>query len=229
MDGSFDVIIVGGGIVGLATAYTILKKDNNVKLLLIEKETGVSRHQTGNNSGVIHSGIYYKPGSLKATNCIKGYNMLLDFCDGNEVPYDICGKVIVATDETEIPAMMTLYERGNENGLEGLKILNEEELKALEPYVTGVKGIFVPQTGIIDYKDVSNRIYENVLRLGGKVVFEERLTMIKEEENSVEIRTNKNYYTTDTLITCCGLQADKAAGLNNEDLRIRIIPFRGEY
>lgn len=229
MDKSFDVIIAGGGIVGLATAYTILKKDNNVKLLLIEKEAGVSRHQTGNNSGVIHSGIYYKPGSLKATNCIKGYNMLLDFCDENEVPYDICGKVIVATDESEIPAMMTLYERGNENGLEGLKILSEEELKALEPYVTGVKGIFVPQTGIIDYKDVSKKIYENILRLGGKVAFEERLTMIKEHEDSVEIRTNKNYYTADSLITCCGLQADKAAGLNNKDLRIRIIPFRGEY
>ncbi len=229
MDKSFDVIIAGGGIVGLATAYTILKKDNNVRLLLIEKESGVSRHQTGNNSGVIHSGIYYKPGSLKATNCIKGYNMLLDFCDENEVPYDICGKVIVATDEAEIPAMMTLYERGNENGLEGLKILSETELKALEPYVTGVKGILVPQTGIIDYKDVSNKIYENILRLGGKVAFEERLTMIKEHEDSVEIRTNKNYYTADSLITCCGLQADKAAGLNNKDLRIRIIPFRGEY
>ena len=229
MEKRFDVIIAGGGIVGLATAYTILKKDNNVKLLLIEKESCVSRHQTGNNSGVIHSGIYYKPGSLKATNCIKGYKMLLDFCDKNEVPYDICGKVIVATDETEIPAMMTLYERGNENGLEGLKILSETELKELEPYVTGVKGIFVPQTGIIDYKVVSKKIYENILELGGKAIFEERLMMIKEGENSVEIRTNKNYYTANKLITCCGLQADKAAGLNNKDLRIRIIPFRGEY
>lgn len=229
MDKNFDVIIAGGGIVGLATAYTILRKDNNVKLLLIEKEEGVSRHQTGNNSGVIHSGIYYKPGVLKATNCIKGYKMLLDFCDENEVPYDICGKVIVATDESEIPAMMTLYERGNENGLEGLKILSETELKELEPYVTGVKGIFVQQTGIIDYKVVSDKIYENILKYGGMVVFEERLTMIKEHEDSVEIRTNKNNYSADTLITCCGLQADKAATLNNNDLRIRIIPFRGEY
>ena len=229
MDRNFDVIIAGGGIVGLATAFTILKKDNNVKLLLIEKEAGVSRHQTGNNSGVIHSGIYYKPGSLKATNCRKGYNMLLNFCDENDVRYDICGKVIVATDESEIPAMMTLYERGNENGLEGLKILSEAELKELEPYVTGVKGIFVPQTGIIDYKVVSDKIYENILKLGGKVVFEERLTMIKEHEDSVEIRTNKNNYTANKLITCCGLQADKAAALNNKDLRIRIIPFRGEY
>lgn len=229
MDRRFDVIIAGGGIVGLATAYTMLKRDSGLRLLLIEKEAGVSRHQTGNNSGVIHSGIYYKPGSLKATNCIKGYKMLLNFCDENDVPYDICGKVIVATDETEIPAMMTLYERGNENGLDGLKILNETELKELEPYVTGVKGIFVPQTGIIDYKVVSNKIYENILMLGGKVIFEERLTMIKEHDDSVEIRTNKNYYTANKLITCCGLQADKAAGLNNRNLRIRIIPFRGEY
>lgn len=229
MDRSFEVIVAGGGIVGLATAYTILKKNKNIKLLLIEKESGVSQHQTGNNSGVIHSGIYYKPGSLKATNCIKGYKMLLDFCDENEVTYDICGKVIVATDDSEIPAMMTLYERGSENGLEGLKILSETELKELEPYVTGVKGIFVPQTGIIDYKIVSNKIYENILRLGGSVFFEERLTMIKESGDSVEVKTNRNYYTAAKLITCCGLQADKAAGLNNKNLRIRIIPFRGEY
>jgi L-2-hydroxyglutarate oxidase len=138
MNKNFDVVVVGAGIVGLATTYKILEKEPSLKLLLIEKESGVSKHQTGNNSGVIHSGIYYKPGSLKATNCIRGYKMLLDFCAANNIAYDICGKVIVATDESEIPAMMTLYDRGIKNGLEGLKILSEEELKAEEPYVTGV-------------------------------------------------------------------------------------------
>ena len=170
MNKYFDVVIVGAGIVGLATAYKILEKEPSLKLLLIEKENGVSKHQTGNNSGVIHSGIYYKPGSLKATNCIKGYKMLLDFCDMNNITYDICGKVIVATDESEIPAMMTLYERGIENGLEGLKILSEEELKSEEPYVTGVKGVFVPQTGIIDYKVVSDKIYELLLGMGARLI-----------------------------------------------------------
>ena len=229
MNNNFDVIIAGAGIVGLATAYTLLKRDKGIKLLLLEKEAGVSKHQTGNNSGVIHSGIYYKPGSLKATNCRKGYDMLLDFCNGNEIPYDICGKVIVATNEAEIPAMMTLYERGVENGLEGLKILSENELKEIEPNVTGVKGILVPQTGIIDYKVVSEKIYDNILKLGGEVRFEERLTAIVEKEDLVLINTNKNDYTAKSLVTCCGLQSDRVAALNNKNLRIRIIPFRGEY
>jgi L-2-hydroxyglutarate oxidase len=226
MNKNFDVVVVGAGIVGLATAYKILEKEPALKLLLIEKEDGVSKHQTGNNSGVIHSGIYYKPGSLKATNCIRGYKMLIDFCDTNNVAYDICGKVIVATDESEVPSMMTLYERGIENGLEGLKILSEEELKAEEPYVTGV---LVPQTGIIDYKVVSNKIYELLLKMGARVNFGEHLVKLNENADGVELATNKEYYNTATVITCCGLQSDRVAGLNNKNLNIRIIPFRGEY
>lgn len=229
MNKYFDVVIVGAGIVGLATAYKILEKEPSLKLLLIEKENGVSKHQTGNNSGVIHSGIYYKPGSLKATNCIRGYKMLLDFCDINNITYDICGKVIVATDESEIPAMMTLYERGIENGLDGLKILSEEELKSEEPYVTGVKGVFVPQTGIIDYKVVSDKIYELLLGMGAQVNFGEHLEMLKETPKGVEVATNKDFYSAGAVVTCCGLQSDRVAGLNNKNLNIRIIPFRGEY
>lgn len=226
---NYDVIVAGAGIVGLAAAYTILKKNRGLKLLMIEKEAGVSMHQTGNNSGVIHSGIYYKPGSMKAKNCREGYRMLLDFCDENGIPYDICGKIIVAVNESEIPALEAIYQRGIENGLEGLAYLNENELKGKEPYVAGVKGIFVPQTGIIDYKTVSHKLYENILGLGGKVFFNERITGINESENSVEIITNKEYYTSANLITCCGLYSDKVAALNNDNLNIRVIPFRGEY
>jgi L-2-hydroxyglutarate oxidase len=229
MNKNFDVVIVGAGIVGLATAYKILEKEPALKLLIIEKENGVSKHQTGNNSGVIHSGIYYKPGSLKATNCIRGYKMLLDFCSANNIAYDICGKVIVATNESEIPPMMTLYDRGIENGLEGLKILSENELKTEEPYVSGLKGILVPQTGIIDYKNVSNKIYELLLKRGAQINFMEHLVMLNEKANGVELKTNIGFYNARTVITCCGLQSDRVAGLNNKNLNIRIIPFRGEY
>lgn len=229
MNKNYDVVVVGAGIVGLATAYKLLEKEPALKLLLIEKEPGVSKHQTGNNSGVIHSGIYYKPGSLKATNCIRGYKMLLGFCDENNITYDICGKVIVATDDSEIPAMMTLYERGIENGLDGLKLLSEEELKEKEPYVTGVKGVLVPQTGIIDYKVVSEKIYNHLLSMGAQINFNEHLVMIKENTYGVELATNKEFYSAKNVITCCGLQSDRVAGLNNKNLNIRIIPFRGEY
>jgi len=225
----FDVIVVGAGIVGLATAFKFLEKNPGANLLLIEKELGVSKHQTGNNSGVIHSGIYYKSGSLKAKNCIHGYKMLLEFCDKNDIPYDICGKIIVATNESEIPALMNLYERGLENGLENLKILDEKELKEYEPYVDGVKGVFVPQTGIIDYKVVSNKIHQLLIEKGAEIKFDERLVSIKENKSDVEIITNKEYYSTNFLITCCGLQSDRVAKLNNKNLNVRIIPFRGEY
>ena len=143
---NFDVIIVGAGIVGLSTCYKLLEAKPGLKVCVIEKEEGPARHQTGNNSGVIHSGIYYKPGSLKAVNCKKGYKMLLAFCDKNEIEYDICGKVIVAVESKEIPGLNKLYERGIENGLEGLKTLNEAELKEYEPHAAGVKGVLVPQT-----------------------------------------------------------------------------------
>ena len=229
MNNNFDVVIVGAGIVGLAAAYKILEKEPSIKLLLIEKENRVSKHQTGNNSGVIHSGIYYKPGSLKAINCIRGYKMLLDFCDANKITYDICGKIIVAANESEVTALMTLYERGIENGLEGLKVLSEEKLKTVEPYVTGSKGVLVPQTGIIDYKIVSDKIYELLLKMGAKVNFCERLVSLKENIDGVELVTNKEFYNAKSVVTCCGLQSDRVAGLNNKNLNIRIIPFRGEY
>jgi (S)-2-hydroxyglutarate dehydrogenase len=225
---NFDIIIAGAGIVGLATAYKLIEKKPGLKICVIEKEDTVSKHQTGNNSGVIHSGIYYKPGSLKATNCRHGYKMLLDFCDENKIPYDICGKVIVATNDEEIPRLNNLFERGQQNGLLGLKELSAEEVKEIEPHVNGVKGIRVPETGIIDYKIVSEKLAELIREKGVEIFFNEKLESII-EKNNVEIVTNKESYSCKLLITCCGLQSDRVAKLNNKNLNIKIIPFRGEY
>lgn len=240
MERNYDVIIAGAGIVGLSTCYKLLKKNPGIKVCIIEKENGVSRHQTGNNSGVIHSGIYYKPGSLKALNCRKGYKMLLDFCDENKIKYEICGKVIVATDEKELEGMQRIYDRGVENGLEGLKYLTPEEIMEYEPNVTNaIKGVYVPQTGIIDYKVVSEKLEELIYDMGGEIHFNERLVSINEkavptpehrnENKDVEIITNKEYYNAKFLITCAGLQSDRIAKLTNPEINIKIIPFRGEY
>lgn len=237
---NFDIIIAGAGIVGLATAYKLIEKKPDLKICLIEKEEEVSKHQTGNNSGVIHSGIYYKPGSLKATNCRRGYKMLLDFCDENGIKYDICGKVIVATNENEIPRLNNLFERGKQNGLEGLKELSEAEVKEIEPHVKGVKGIRVPETGIIDYKIVSEKFAEIIKAKGVEIFFGERLELINERKNNsrytideshhrIIVYTNKDDYSCKLLITCCGLQSDRVAKLNNKNLNVKIIPFRGEY
>ena len=142
----FDVVIIGAGIIGLSTAYKLLEKNSSLNICIIEKENRVSFHQSGHNSGVIHSGIYYKPGSLKAQNCINGYKMLLEFCDANNIEYEICGKVIIATSDKELKALETLYQRGRANGLEGIRIISKEEMKELEPAAAGIKGLHVPQT-----------------------------------------------------------------------------------
>ncbi|MFA5404946.1 MAG: L-2-hydroxyglutarate oxidase [Ignavibacteria bacterium] len=237
---NYDVIIAGAGIVGLATTYKLIEKKPGLKICVIEKEDSVSKHQTGNNSGVIHSGIYYKPGSLKATNCRRGYKMLLDFCDENGIPYDICGKVIVATNEEEIPRLDNLFEHGQQNGLQGLKELSSEEVKEIEPYVNAVKGIRVPETGIIDYLSVSEKLTELIKEKGVEIFFNEKLKQIIDNnsvshftshvsQSYIEILTDKDNYSCKLLITCCGLQSDRVAKLNNKNLNVKIIPFRGEY
>lgn len=154
----YDIIVVGGGIVGLATAYQLLNQKSSLKILILEKESSIARHQTGNNSGVIHSGIYYKPGSLKARNCREGYEQLIRFCNEENIKYELCGKLIVATDEKELPSLDNLYQRGIQNGLVEIKKLSSDELKEYEPYVNGIAGIFVPYTGIIDFKEVSKAL-----------------------------------------------------------------------
>lgn len=225
----YDIVIVGGGIVGLATALNVLEKSPNKKVLVLEKESEVAKHQTGNNSGVIHSGLYYKPGSLKAKNCIQGYHLLLEFCKVNEVPFELCGKIVVATEEKEIPLLKNLFDRGAQNGLHGFKMLNASELKEYEPHVNGVAGFFVPQTGIVDYKVVAEKYAELIRKKGGNIHLNEKVIDIKLESQSVTVVTEKTTYESKQLVNCAGLYSDKIARLTVPEIDVKIIPFRGEY
>lgn len=224
-----DIIIVGGGIVGLATAMKLQEAQADLKILVLDKEDQVARHQTGNNSGVIHSGIYYKPGSLRATNCRRGYDMLLEFAKKENVPHEVCGKIIVATREEELEALEALFERGKENGLEGLKMLNEKEIKEHEPHVNGIKAIHVPQAGIIDYKIVSQKYAERFKAGGGEILFQQKVTKLEQANGECSVVTEKNSYKAKLVINCAGLYADKIAGKAAKELGVQIIPFRGEY
>lgn len=225
----YDVVVVGAGIVGLATSLKILEKNPSLKLLILEKENSVAQHQTGNNSGVIHSGIYYKPGSLKAQNCVRGYRMLIEFCEKNEIRYDICGKIIVASSNSEIPSMENIMKRGIENGLQGLKPLGKEELKEHEPHLSGVAGIFVPQTGIIDYTEVSEKYLELIKKYGGEIEFGCELKNIRIATDQCEVITSKGTFVSKLVATCTGLFSDRVAKMTHPNLQLRIIPFRGEY
>ena len=226
---TYDVSIIGGGIVGLATAYSILLKKQDIKILLLEKEDQVAKHQTGNNSGVIHSGIYYRPGSLKAQNCMRGYSLLLDFARENNIPFELCGKLIVATEKRELFRMQDLYERGIANGLKGIQKLNPEEVREIEPHVNAVAGLKVSQTGIIDYKDVSKVLLAKIREKGAKVILAEKVVDVRmEKENSIII-TEKSEFKSKIIINTAGLYSDRIASLNNKNLDYRIIPFRGEY
>lgn len=226
--GMTDVVIIGGGIVGLATALQLKQQRPNLKVVLIEKEPAVARHQTGHNSGVIHSGLYYKPGSLKATNCIRGYHMLIDFCNAEGIPYDLCGKIVVATKQEELPQLDTLYQRGQQNGLTGLKKLSLPEMREIEPHVNGVAGMFVPQTGIIDYKQVSEKYAEKFQQLGGEIRLAERVEQVTPGTSLSIVVTNKARYETKLVVNCAGLYSDKIAQLT-QPVDVRIVPFRGEY
>lgn len=226
----YDVVVIGGGIVGLATALNLKKARPSLRLLLIEKENSLAAHQTGHNSGVIHSGLYYKPGSLKAKNCIEGYHMLIDFCNENNIKYELCGKIVVATREDQIPSLETLFERGIQNGLKGLEMLNKEQMRAIEPHVAGIAGIKVPQTGIINYTTVSEKYAENIKNLGGEIRLGEKVSSISEINNVSTVVTNKGSYDTALVINCAGLYSDKVAQFTEkEKVKVRIIPFRGEY
>ncbi len=225
----YDVIIVGAGIVGLATGVNLIERNPGIKILVLEKEKEVAYHQTGHNSGVIHSGIYYKPGSMKAQNCRRGYEKLLKFCDANEIEYEICGKLIVATKENELPYLETLYKRGAENGLNNLRMLEGNELREYEPHVNGIKGIYVPQTGIIDFKKVAEKYAEFIRKNDGKIIFNAQAKQCTEKSDEVEVITNDKVYTAKYLITCAGLHSDRVARRTAPQINVRIIPFRGEY
>lgn len=225
-----DIIIIGAGIVGLSTAYQLLQLNPGLTVTILEKEDAVAKHQTGNNSGVIHSGIYYKPGSLKAQNCLRGYDMLIDFCKTHDIKYELCGKIIVAIKPEEIAGLEALYQRGIQNGLSGLKFLSKDEIKNYEPNCAGIKGVYVPQTGIVDYKEIAitlaRCIRENP---NGDIRFNSKIQAIVGSENGAVIHTETERHEARLVINCAGLYCDKVAAMAGEKLNMKIIPFRGEY
>lgn len=225
----YDIVIIGGGIVGLASAYNLLQQNPHLKVALLEKEDHLAAHQTGHNSGVIHSGIYYKPGSLKATNCIDGYNMLLEFCTQNNIPFDKCGKLIVATEEWELPLLENIYNRGIENGLDQIRYIEQEDIRNYEPHMRGIRAVHVPYTGIIDYTEVCLKMAEWVERWGGRIFTGHKAEDINEFANFIEVKTAQQVFTTKMIVNCAGLYCDKVAQMAGEKVDTRIIPFRGEY
>lgn len=224
----YDFAIIGGGIVGLSTGMEICKRYPDSKIVIIEKESGVAEHQTGHNSGVIHSGIYYKPGSLKARFAKKGSKSMTEFCQKHGIEHDICGKVIVATKESELPLLDDLYKRGLQNGLEIEKI-NKEELKIVEPHVNGLGAIRVPQAGIVNFKQVSEKIAEIIQDHKGEIHLNTAVQRLYEESNKVRIDTNKGTLTAKMVINCAGLHSDRVAAAAGYKMDMKIMPFRGEY
>ncbi|MFC1550210.1 L-2-hydroxyglutarate oxidase [Candidatus Neomarinimicrobiota bacterium] len=225
----YDVVIIGGGIIGLATGYTLLEHHPQLKLLIIEKESELALHQTGRNSGVIHSGIYYKPGSLKAKNCRRGVSKLLQFCENNNVNYELCGKVIVATTEEEVPHLQALYERGQANGVPNLTLLEVDDLVKLEPNAAGIKALHSPSTGIVDFGKVAQMCATQIEQMGGQIEKCSRVKKILNSTGSIKIITDKGDFLTGQMINCGGLYADRIARHSGIEVDIKIIPFRGEY
>lgn len=225
----YDVLIIGGGVVGLATGLQLLNARPSLKVAIIEKESSVARHQTGNNSGVIHSGLYYKPGSLKALNCTRGYHMLLEFCRKHEVPFELCGKIIVATEERELPMLQTLFERGQQNGLKPLTMLSAEQIREYEPHAAGIRGILVPQTGIVDFRVVATKYAEIFEQSGGTIILGEKVVGIRMNNGVADVTTQNQGYTAKLVVNCAGLYSDRVARLTSHKINVKIVPFRGEY
>lgn len=224
------IVIIGAGIVGLATALKLLEKNPKLKVTVIEKEGGPAEHQTGNNSGVIHAGVYYRPGSLRAVNCRKGYQMLVDFCEKENVKYELCGKLIVATNEEEYSRLDGLLDTAKQNGLEKVTKIAAEEILKYEPYATGLGALHVPYTGIIDYREVAEKYAELITnRLGGEVLLGHTVKAILKKSGGVEVVTNLSTLQADFIINTAGLYSDKIALMTEDNLDVRIIPFRGEY
>lgn len=226
---TYDFIIVGAGIVGLSTAYKLILAFPEADILVLEKEQEVAAHQTGKNSGVIHSGIYYKPGSYKARNCIDGRHQLVAFCNEHDVAIDVCGKVIVATKEEELPRLDKIYERGVENGIEGIEKIDVAQLAEIEPHVKGVAAIKVPCAGIVDYKGMCVKLQELIEAKNGKVLFGQKVKSVKESAEEIDVHTASTSFTSKHLIGCAGLYSDKVAESAGVKSPVKIVPFKGEY
>ena len=225
---TYDIAIIGGGIVGTAVGMA-LQKNNKLSVILIEAENKIAPHQTGNNSGVIHSGLYYKPGSLKAKNCIEGRELMYRFCEENNIPYDRCGKIVIAVNDYEVPSLHELEKRGLENGLKGLKRISKEEIKEHEPYAEGILGLYVPETGIVDYSLVTEKYVEMIISNGGSVQKSTKFLNLVRKNGEMIMETSKGEIKTKVLVNCAGLQSDRIAQICGITPNLQIIPFRGEY
>ncbi|QDU51750.1 L-2-hydroxyglutarate oxidase [Gimesia panareensis] len=223
-----DVAIIGGGIVGLATGWQITQRFPQTSVLILEKENEVALHQTGHNSGVLHSGIYYKPGSLRATNCREGIKAMKAFCDAEEIPWEECGKVIVAVDESEFGALDNIFQRGQQNGVV-CEMIDEAKLKEYEPHVAGIRGIHVPETGIVDFRQVSVRLAERIQEKGQQVETGAEVVGIKHHSDGITLQTRTGEFTAKQVINCGGLFSDRVARLGGAHPDSKIVPFRGEY
>jgi len=227
----FDIAIIGGGIVGAATMYKVQKENPGIKILLLEKEDILANHQTGHNSGVIHSGLYYKPGSLKAKNCIQGRHELVAFAKEHGIDHDVCGKIVVATDESELENLEKVYQTGLQNKIEGIRKITSEEIKEIEPFCEGIAGIHVPCTGIIDFRAATAKMVEIALstQSESKLQLSTEVLEIKKNSGFSTIVTNKGNFEANYLVFCAGLQADRLAKKDGVDLKEKIVGFRGDY
>ena len=226
---TYDVTIVGGGVVGLATAYRLLEARPHLKLLLLEKEPHLAAHQTGNNSGVLHSGLYYKPGSAKAQCAVQGLQQMLAFCRTHGIAHEQCGKIVVATSEAELPRLESLWERGNANGLQGLRKLNPQEIKEIEPHAAGLAAIHVPQEGIVDYPGVCAKLGELIQQAGGEIRLGTKLRRAVPSGATWKLATSGGEVVTKFVVTCGGLHADRLVRAAGQKPTAKIVPFRGEY
>jgi L-2-hydroxyglutarate oxidase len=226
---SYDVAIVGGGIVGLATAWRLLEKDPLLSVVLLEKEGEAGAHQTGHNSGVIHSGLYYKPGSEKAKTCVEGAHLLIEFCRAHEVPHEICGKLVVATSEEELPRLAELAHRGRENGVAGVREMEPAEFWKIEPHAAGLKALHVPPTGITDYGLVARTLAALLASKGAEVRMNARVTAFASSASEVNLVAGGREVSAKHAVNCGGLHADRVARLDGVDAGVKLVPFRGEY
>lgn len=230
---AFDVVIVGGGIVGAATLYQLQQRYPDRKMLLVEKEAGLADHQTGNNSGVIHSGLYYPPGSLKAKNCVEGRRALVRFAQEYNIPHDVCGKVVVAVEDSELPMLEKIHGIGQQNEIEGLERINADQLRDIEPHCKGIDALWVPCTGIIDYRAATAKMVELALALQPQSALRlgEEVTSFERDGDETIVRTNRatDGYRAKHVVVCGGLQADRLARKDGVDLKERVVGFRGDY
>jgi L-2-hydroxyglutarate oxidase LhgO len=226
---AYDIAVIGGGIVGLAAGMELLVRYPSLRLVILEKEQKLAMHQTGHNSGVIHSGIYYAPGSLKAKACVRGKSLLIQFCDEHGIPYDLCGKVIVATQEEELPRLEQLYQRGLANGVPGLEMIGPERLRELEPDVVGVKAVYSPTTGIVDFVQVARAYAAEFTSRGGEILTDSEVTAINQHNGRYQLVSDTALVESRYGISCAGLYADRVAQMTGAPAAPEIIPFRGDY